>query len=303
MINALADVRGPVGAGTVIHQFAVIDEAARVGERCVIGPHCYVGPGVVLGDEVQLDAGVRLVSPALIGSRVQFGPNVSLTNVLGAADAASAPTTIGEQAEIEANVVLHTGIEIGARAHIEAGSVVRHNVPSYARVAGNPSRIVGYVETSTPTVVSPLTSSELPEAVIKTGVKGVTLHRLPLITDIRGGLIFGEFERTVPFAAKRYFAVLNVPSLETRGEHAHRECAEFLICVTGDCSVVADDGYHREEFLLNKPTIGLLLPPMVWRVHYKYSTNAVLVVFASQYYDASDYIRDYSAFRREVRGE
>jgi UDP-2-acetamido-3-amino-2,3-dideoxy-glucuronate N-acetyltransferase len=302
MIHPLADVKGEVGAASVVMQFAVVEEGARIGERCVIGPHCFVGTGVVLGDDVHLEPGVRLVSPAKVGVRVKFGPNVSLTDLSGAAAGQLTPTTIADDADIEANVVLYPGIAVGLRAHLEAGSIVRHNVPSFARVAGNPSRIVGYVDTGKPTLVSPLTSSELPEPVIATSVKGVTLHRLPLITDIRGGLTFGEFGRSIPLAAKRYFVVLNVPSVETRGEHAHRKCAEFLVCVTGQCSVVADDGHQREEFLLNRPTVGILLPPMVWRVHYKYSEEAVLMVFASEYYDASDYIRDYAEFQREVSG-
>jgi UDP-2-acetamido-3-amino-2,3-dideoxy-glucuronate N-acetyltransferase len=62
--------------------------------------------------------------------------------------------------------------------------------------------------------------------------------------------------------------------------------------------VVADDGTNRQEFLLDQPDVGLHLSPMVWGIQYKYSADAVLLVFASHYYDGADYIRDYSEFRQ-----
>jgi hypothetical protein len=61
-------------------------------------------------------------------------------------------------------------------------------------------------------------------------------------------------------------------------------------------SVMVDDGANREEFVLDRPDLGLRVPPMIWRVHYKYSTDAVLLVFSSQYYDPADYIRDYEEY-------
>ena len=97
--------------------------------------------------------------------------------------------------------------------------------------------------------------------------------------------------------------VFDVPSMETRGEHAHRECHQFLICVRGSCAVVADDGVHRDEFVLNSPDLGIHLSPMVWAVQYKYSLDAVLLVFASHYYDNNDYIRNYSDFLSQVKGK
>jgi len=159
---------------------------------------------------------------------------------------------------------------------------------------GNPARIVGYVDADrrAPTEAGP--ASEAP--VQPTRVKGVTLHRLPRVTDIRGSLTVGEFERSVPFPARRYFMVFDVPSVETRGEHAHHACHQFLVCVRGKLSVVADDGMNREEFVLDRPDLGLHLPPRVWGIQYKYSADAVLLVFASHYYDADDYIRDYDQF-------
>jgi hypothetical protein len=90
--------------------------------------------------------------------------------------------------------------------------------------------------------------------------------------------------------------VFGVPNAEVRGEHAHRTCHQFLICAHGSCSVVADDGHVRDEFELNDPSIGLHLPPLTWGIQYKYSHDAVLLVFASEFYDAAEYIRSYSEF-------
>ena len=122
------------------------------------------------------------------------------------------------------------------------------------------------------------------------------LIELPKIIDPRGNLTVGEFGRSIPFYPQRYFIVYQVPLVEIRGEHAHRECHELLVVVRGRLSVIADDGRNREEFLLDHPNVGLYLPPMVWGVEYKYSPDAVLLVFASHYYDPDDYIRDYDQF-------
>jgi len=134
----------------------------------------------------------------------------------------------------------------------------------------------------------------------QTSVAGVTLHQLPCITDVRGALTVGEVERDIPFTVKRYFMVFDVPSVKIRGEHAHRICQQFLICVHGNCCVIADDGQHREEFELDRPNMGLYIPPMVWDVQYKFSEDTILLVLASHHYDSADYIRDYSEFKRII---
>ena len=127
------------------------------------------------------------------------------------------------------------------------------------------------------------------------------MQEFPLIKDLRGNLTAGEFMKQIPFYPKRYFTVFGVPNVEVRGEHAHRECHQFLVCINGKCSVVADDGDRRQEFLLNRPNLGLYIPPLVWGIQYKYSPDAVLLVFASDYYDGRDYIRDYSEFLTIVK--
>lgn len=178
--------------------------------------------------------------------------------------------------------------------------MVTRSVPPNAIVEGNPAKIIGYMDAPSGHRVSDEVAKKDVGSSI-TSVARVTVHQLPRIADMRGSLTVGEFEQSIPFAVRRYFMVFDVPSAETRGEHAHRECHQFLICVRGSCSVVADDGINRQEFLLNKPDVGLHLPPMVWGIQYKYSADAVLLVFASHCYDSDDYIRDYSEFLLAVK--
>ena len=135
-----------------------------------------------------------------------------------------------------------------------------------------------------------------------TSVAGVTLHRMPHVLDPRGPLSFGEIGEQVPFEVQRYFLVFDVSSEEIRGEHAHRELHQFLICVHGCCHLTADDGCNREDFVLDHPSVGVHLPPMVWGVQHKYTRDAVLLVLASAKYDPADYIRNYGAFLELVQG-
>jgi hypothetical protein len=137
------------------------------------------------------------------------------------------------------------------------------------------------------------------------GVGGAFVQLMQRVNDPRGSLSVGEFERDLPFRPKRYFVVFDVPSQELRGEHAHRACHQFLICLHGSCRAIVDDGAVRQEVLLDRPDVGLYMPPMIWGTQHSYTRDAVLLVLASHEYDAADYIRTYDEFRHEVvkRGE
>jgi UDP-2-acetamido-3-amino-2,3-dideoxy-glucuronate N-acetyltransferase len=128
------------------------------------------------------------------------------------------------------------------------------------------------------------------------------LIELPDIKDPRGNITVGEFGRHVPFDVKRFFLIYQVPLVEMRGEHAHRECHQFLVCVRGRISVVGDDGHGRVEYFLDRPNLGFYMPPMTWGGQYNYSADALLLVFASHHYDSADYIRNYDDFTRELKG-
>ncbi len=288
-----------IGEGTRVWAFSHILPGARVGKDCNICDHVFVENDVVIGDRVTVKCGVQLWDGVTIEDDVFIGPNATFTND-GFPRSRQRPdrflrTTVKSGASIGANATILPGRTIGARAMIGAGAVLTHDAPPNAILVGNPARIVGYAGVKP----LPAAAGQLVREVgaYPTTVRGVTMHRLPLVDDLRGQLSFGEIERHVPFAVQRYFLVFGVSSERIRGEHAHRTQHQFLVCVHGRCVVVADDGANREEFVLDSPATAVYLPPMVWGVQYKHSADAVLLVLASGYYDAADYIRDYAEFQ------
>jgi UDP-2-acetamido-3-amino-2,3-dideoxy-glucuronate N-acetyltransferase len=235
---------------------------------------------------------------------VFIGPNATFTNDpfprSRQQPATFTPTLVCRNASIGANATILPGVTIGRDAMIGAGAVVTRSVPPAAIVAGNPARIVGYVDSNA--VRSSVVAAAHGESASTqtTHALGALVRELPLVHDLRGNLTAGEVPADVPFTPRRYFLVHDVPTGEIRGSHAHRECAQFLVCVAGSCAVFVDDGEHRLEVALDRPNRGLYVPPMVWATQYKYTQDAVLMVLASHPYDAADYIRDYDEFLAAV---
>jgi UDP-2-acetamido-3-amino-2,3-dideoxy-glucuronate N-acetyltransferase len=291
-----------IGEKTRIWAFTHVLPNAKIGKNCNVCDHVFIENDVVIGDNVTVKCGVQLWDGITIEDNVFIGPNVTFTNDKFPRSKvypeSFARTIIKKNASIGANATLLPGITIHENAMIGAGSVVVKSVPPNAIVVGNPAKIIGYTDTikNTETILPEKNSSSQKN----TQVKNVTLHHLPVITDLRGSLSVGEFPKQIHFIPKRYFLVFDVESSEIRGEHAHKKCQQFLICIKGSCSVVADDGKNREEFKLDAPNIGLYLPPMTWGIQYRYSSDAVLLVFASEFYDAEDYIRDYQEFQQQI---
>ncbi len=302
--NALCESQ-QVGAGTRIWAFAHVLPGARVGSDCNICDHVFVENDVVVGDRVTLKCGVQLWDGLRLEDDVFVGPNATFTNDIFPRSkqypATFGQTIVRKGASIGANATILPGITIGARAMIGAGAVVTRSVPPNAVVVGNPAKIVGYVDTTDHVEAESGSPLQVAEPVRQTSVRGVTLHQLKTVADMRGSLSVGEFGRDIPFEVKRYFLVYDVPSVEIRGEHAHLSCEQFLIAVKGSVHVVADDGRNREQFVLDKPGAGLYLPPLTWGIQYRYSPDAVLLVLASQHYDNQDYVRDYERFLELAR--
>lgn len=302
-IHESADVQSKsIGTGTTIWQYVVVLPGAKIGCDVNICSHCFIENDVIVGDRVTIKSGVQLWDGINVGNDVFIGPNVTFTNDKFPRSKIYPEkflsTKIENNVSIGGGAVILPGLTIGANAMVGAGAVVTKSVPPYAIVVGSPARIIGYVETNTALAKLKPNEDSFPsdDKPIHVGVGGVTLHRLPLAQDIRGDLSFGEFPHNIPFIPKRYFLVFNVPSEKTRGEHAHHKCKQFLVCVKGSCAVVVDDGKKRTEVFLDSPQYGIAIPPLVWGIQYKYSHDAVLLVFASEYYEAADYIRDYSEF-------
>jgi UDP-2-acetamido-3-amino-2,3-dideoxy-glucuronate N-acetyltransferase len=291
-----------VGKGTRIWAFAHVLPKAVIGEDCNICDGVFIENDVTIGNRVTIKCGVQVWDGIVLQDDVFIGPNATFTNDFFPRSKVrpdECPVTlVCSGASIGANATILPGVTIGRNAMVGAGSVVTRSVPSNAIVMGNPARITGYANTGQKaTPQFEMEQDGHPEA-LNTDVQGVTLHRLPLAIDLRGSLSVGEIGPQIPFEVLRYFLVFDVPSAETRGEHAHYECHQFLVCVAGKVAVVADDGARRQEFILDRPNLGIHLPPMTWAVQYKYSADAVLLVLASRHYSSEDYIRNYDEFLR-----
>jgi UDP-2-acetamido-3-amino-2,3-dideoxy-glucuronate N-acetyltransferase len=286
-----------VGDGTKIWAFAHVLPGAQIGRDCNICDHTFIENNVVVGDRVTVKCGVQLWDGLVLEDDVFVGPNATFTNdpfPRSKHHPQEYPRTVVKRgASIGANATILPGLTIGEHAMIGAGAVLTHNAPPHAILTGNPARIRGYADVSAERPFLP----EMPAAGAQNSqVRGVVVHRLPLVDDVRGSLSFAEYERQIPFAIKRYFLVFGVSGQQVRGEHAHKTAHQFLVCAHGRCNVVVDDGQHRQEFILDSPAAGIYVPPMVWAVQYQYSPDAVLLVLASDYYAPDDYIRDYRAF-------
>ena len=133
------------------------------------------------------------------------------------------------------------------------------------------------------------------------GVRGASLVRLHSVVDARGELVVGELGRGLPFTPRRFFVISRVPGKDIRGEHAHRELRQVLVCLAGSVLAEVDDGERRRAVLLDSPRVGLAIEPMVWGAQSQYSADAVLLVLASREYDPADYIREHGAFLAELR--
>jgi len=254
--------------------------------------------GASIADGASVGAGVLLVDQLTISDDVTIEHGVVF------AGGGTQPTRILSGAHIGAGAVIGPGVEIGWGVHVLPGSVVLTSVPANAIVSGNPAQIIGYTKGFAGDAgQADFESAESSEKDVRTtelGVGGASLYQMPKVADMRGNLTVGELGGDFPFKPERYFIVFDVPSEELRGEHAHRVCEQFLICVRGSCHALLDDGTSRREVVLNRPDLGLHMPAMIWGTQYRYTRDAVLLVFASRSYEATDYIRTYDEFRQEI---
>ena len=136
----------------------------------------------------------------------------------------------------------------------------------------------------------------------KTYPSGATVYEIPYFVDSRGAINILEIQRELPFECKRIFYTYSVPEGSVRGEHAHKQCEQFLISIRGEVGVSVDDGVVRDEFLLDTPSKGLWLPAGCWGEQFGHSSDSILLVLASLPYDNADYIRTYDEFLTWKKG-
>lgn len=298
--GAIVEEGAVLGAGTRVWAFAHILPGAHIGNDCNICDNTFIENDVSLGDRVTIKCGVYLWDGIRLADDVFVGPNAVFTNDKFPRSKQHpdefAQTFVEEGASIGANATILPGITIGQKAMVGAGAVVTRSVPANAIVVGNPAKIVGYVDTKRQSIEPDFANVDW----IESKVGGVLLRQIKHVTDLRGDIVVTELEQDLPFKVKRMFFVYNVPNERVRGEHVHKELHEFVICLSGRVSIVVDDGKIREEYLLDRPWLGIYLPPRVWRILYKFSQDAVLAVYGSHEYDPTDYIRDYDEFLEMV---
>ena len=114
--------------------------------------------------------------------------------------------------------------------------------------------------------------------------------------DERGSLIAFEENHNVPFDIKRVYYIFDTKEGVERGFHAHINLKQIAIAVKGSCTFILDNGKTREEIKLDNQNQGLLIEGFIWREMKDFSPDCILVVLASEYYNESDYIRDYDKF-------
>ena len=255
----------------------------------------------IRSNENRIDDTVFIHDLLVIEENVCVGPRVIFV------PGGDTRTFVRSNAEIGAGSVIGPGVEIGFGACIAPGSVVMQAVPPNALIEGNPAVVVGYKRLSsmegndglispTDKLVTVDNDMLIKGSMIQLGVDEAALYLKKNFKDLRGSLIVGDFLEDLPFIPVRYFMVYDVPSEKLRGEHAHKECHQFLVCVHGKCHALIDNGEYRREVLLDNPQVGLYMPPMIWGTQYKYSKDAHLLVFASHAYNTEDYIRSYKSF-------
>ncbi|EPF2930954.1 sugar 3,4-ketoisomerase [Vibrio navarrensis] len=125
--------------------------------------------------------------------------------------------------------------------------------------------------------------------------------QFPVIGDERGNLVALERNKEIPFDIRRVYYMFGMQSDLPRGFHAHKELIQVAVCLKGSCDILMDDGKDKQVVTLNSPDKGLVIGTMQWHEMANFSDDCVLLVLASDVYNESDYIRDYSEFLREAR--
>lgn len=127
------------------------------------------------------------------------------------------------------------------------------------------------------------------------------LINLKVMGDDRGSLISLEFNKNLPFEIKRVYYIYGTAQGVRRGQHAHKSLEQLVVCTSGSCKFLIDDGNKKEVIELSRPDAGLYLGKFLWREMFDLSPDCVLMVLASEYYDEKEYIRDYDKFLEEVK--
>ena len=132
-----------------------------------------------------------------------------------------------------------------------------------------------------------------------TTIQDVKIIDIPKIVDSQGRGKLSVIEKNIiPFDIMRVYYLYDVPSDAYRGGHAHKNLIQFMIPLSGSFEVLVDDGNSKKKIMLNKPNKGLLIPLGIWREMDNFSSGAICMVLASDYFEEEDYFRKYSEFKK-----
>lgn len=135
----------------------------------------------------------------------------------------------------------------------------------------------------------------------KNSVFECNLLHLKQIGDRNGHITSINNKLEIPFAIKRIFYLYDIPGGESRGAHAHKECHQFLVAASGSFEVLLDDGLTKRQVLLNRPDLGVHIPPGIWASEINFSSGSICLVLASHEYCENDYLRDYNEYLNHIK--
>jgi dTDP-4-dehydrorhamnose 3,5-epimerase-like enzyme len=123
---------------------------------------------------------------------------------------------------------------------------------------------------------------------------------LPTHGDARGFLSAVEAGDDIPFDIRRIFYLYDIAEPFERGGHAHPDTEQLLICMHGSMRVDLMDGTSCETFALSRPSLGLLVPAMIWTRLYDFTPETVMLAAASTHYDEPTVIRKWDQYLARV---
>ena len=133
---------------------------------------------------------------------------------------------------------------------------------------------------------------------VKSRVENCHIVDLKKIVDRAGNITVIESLKNIPFNIKRVYYLFDIPAGGVRGGHAHRNLHQLIVAASGSFNVIIDDGFTTKMITINRPDMGLLIVPGIWRELIDFSSGTISLVLASEKYTEEDYIRDYTDFKR-----
>ena len=135
----------------------------------------------------------------------------------------------------------------------------------------------------------------------KMSVHDCGIIELPRIHNRAGNITPIHNSKEIPFDIQRVFYIYDIPGGESRGAHAHKNCHQFLVAASGSFEVKLEDGVEEKNIYLNRPYVGLHIPPGIWASEHNFSSGAICLVLTSHLYNETDYIRDYQEYLDYVK--